>query len=158
MFDPIHLGHTEFIKRAITGQGLDKVYVLIERKPKYKTCIAGYADRKQMVGLALEQIKEAEIFEPESEFFPVTSALPDIRKANPGAKLFLLAGDDVAARIGEWKEPDVLEGVSLVVAKRGLEGQYSNVSSLKVREKMKKDEHPELDPKVLAYCESKRIY
>lgn len=158
VFDPIHLGHTEFIKRAINSQRLDKVYVLIERKPKYKTCIASQADRKKMVELALEDIKEAEIFEPESDFFPVTSALPDIRKMYPGSKLYLLAGDDVASRIGEWKERDVLEGVGLVVAKRGSEGKYMDVSSLKVREKIKKGEKPELDPKVLDYCESNRIY
>ncbi len=82
VFDPIHLGHTHFINQAIEDKSLDKVYVLIEREPRYKNCIAPYEDRKNMVALAIQDIPKAAIYEAASPFFPITSSLPDIGEAN----------------------------------------------------------------------------
>lgn len=159
VFDPIHLGHTHFISRSIQDRRLDKVYVLIEREPKYKTCIASYDDRKNMVILALEDIPQAEIYESRDSFFPITSSLPAIRKAQPGAELYLLLGDDVAERIHEWEDQDGLRGVELIVASRGEGGFEAELSSLKIRNELAESKDTAgLDPGVLAYCRKNGLY
>lgn len=158
VFDPIHLGHTSFLRRAIEENRLDMVYVLVERAPKYKKCIAAYEHRKAMAKLAIEDIGNAEIYEPASDFFPITSSLPDIKRTNPGAEIFLLLGDDVAAHIDKWEAGDELKGVKLIVAERNARMPYSDVSSLKIRQKKQAGLEVELDPRVLAYCEENSLY
>ena len=159
VFDPIHLGHTHFIHQAIRSNGLGKVYVLIEREPKYKTCIAPYEDRKHMVDLALKDIPEAEIYESESAFYPITSSLPDIRAAESGARIYLLLGDDVAERLDEWQDKEALKGVETIVASRGEESPQAGVSSLKIRRELAETgESAGLDPAVLEYCRAKKLY
>lgn len=158
VFDPIHLGHTKFIDKAIRENGLDKVYVLIEREPKYKKCIASYKHRKEMVLIANKNIDRTEVYEPKSPSFPITSSLPAIRRANPGAQFFLLLGDDVAAHVDEWEAADQLKGVGMIVARRNTDEPYSGASSLKVREKIKSGQEPELDSGVLEYCRQNKLY
>lgn len=158
MFDPIHLGHTQFIRKSIKENKLDKVYVLIEREPKFKKCIAAYKHRKEMVSLATSGMESVEIYEAKSPYFPITSALPEIRKSNPEAMFFLLAGDDVARHIDKWEDADKLKDVSIIVARRGTGEDYSDVSSLKAREKIKANRTPELDARVLEYCRANKLY
>lgn len=158
VFDPIHLGHTSFLRRGIRENRLDKVYVLVEQVPKYKRCIASYEDRKAMAALALGDIPNTEVYESPGKFFPITASLPEIKKANPEAELYLLLGDDVAAHIDKWESGDELKGVKLIVAKRNADIPYSEVSSLKIRQKIKTGQEVELDPKVLAYCEENKLY
>lgn len=159
VFDPIHLGHTEFIKQAIKTKKLDRVYLLVEENPKYKNCIAPYADRQEMARLATTDIGEAEVYEPSAKTFPITSTLPQIRDANPDGEIFLLLGDDVAAHINEWQDTQALQGVELIVADRGLEDEYSKVSSLKIRNQLKDGTgNPALAPAVLEYCERNGLY
>lgn len=159
VFDPIHLGHTYFIDHSIKKHSLDKVYILVEREPKYKTCLASYEHRKAMAGLAIEDIPRAEIYEPSSKFFPVSASLPEISKANPNSKLFLLLGDDVAKHINEWPDSEkLLKDVELVIAVRGSDEPYSKVSSLKVRKKIETGGEPEVSPEVLDYCGANQLY
>lgn len=159
VFDPMHLGHTYFIERAVQDNNLDKVYVLIERQPKYKTCIASYGQREEMAKLALKSIPKARVHKPKSNFFPITSTLPEIKKINPNAQIFLLLGEDVASHIGSWDDPTgALNRVGLIVAKREKTESFSNASSLKVREKIKNREKPELAPAVLNYIKKTGLY
>ena len=158
VFDPIHLGHTEFIKKAVKEHSLDKVYVLIEQNPKFKTCLASYEHRKKMAELATENIPEAEIYETAAESFPITSSLPGIKGANPDAEIFLLLGDDVAEHINEWQAKEILEGVELIVAKRNQGEPLSRISSLKIRQNIQDNEVAGLEPKVLGYIRAKKPY
>jgi nicotinate-nucleotide adenylyltransferase len=159
VFDPIHLGHTYFINQAIEDKGLDKVYVLIEREPRYKKCIAPYEDRKNMVELAIKYIQQAGIYEAASPSFPITSSLPDISKAEPDAKLYLLLGDDVAEHINEWQAAEILKDVELVVVLRGRGGPKTELSSLKIRKQLAETgESAGLDARVLKYCLEKSLY
>jgi nicotinate-nucleotide adenylyltransferase len=158
VFDPIHLGHTSFIRRAIEDNRLDKVFVLVERAPKFKQCIASYEQRTTMAELALKNIPQAEIYESASEFFPITSSLPAIKKANPDAGIYLLVGNDVAAHMDKWEATDELADIRLIIAERGAAVPYSDVSSLKIRQKRQAGQDVELDPKVLAYCEDNKLY
>ncbi len=153
------MGHTDFIARAIKENDLDKVYVLVEREPKYKTCIAGYVDRLEMVKLAIAEISQAEIYESKAGSFPLTASLPEIKKSNPDAKLFILAGADVAKHINEWENArELLEGIELIVADRTESETYGRVSSLKIRRKITAGEKPELAQGVLDYAQTRKLY
>lgn len=159
VFDPIHIGHTEFIKQAVQDKKLDKVYLLVEKKPKYKNCIASYRHRRKMAELATADIPQVQIFEQAADTFPITSTMPRIRDENPSAKLFLLLGDDVAAHINEWQDRDALKDVEMIVANRNREERYSKISSLKIRNQLKKSgQMPALHPDVLKYCQDKKLY
>ncbi|HEX5456254.1 MAG TPA: adenylyltransferase/cytidyltransferase family protein [Candidatus Saccharimonadales bacterium] len=159
VFDPIHLGHTHFVKQAIKDKRLDRVYILIEQEPQYKTGTASYEDRKNMVMLAVKTIPQAEVYESSSPYFPITSSLPDIKKAEPDAKLYLLIGDDVAAHLNEWQDKEALNDVELIVAARGREEPQTELSSLKIRKELADTgESAGLDPAVLEYCRAKDLY
>lgn len=161
VFDPIHRGHVEFLKRSIHESELDKVYVVIERKPKYKTCLASYHHRKHMVELAISEIPEAEIYESPEDFFPITSSLPELERSFPGSRFFLLIGDDVAKHIEDWPlAKELLKKTKLLIAERGDEDNpYSKLSSLKIREELKdKKTSDGLPSKVLGYCRENMLY
>lgn len=159
VFDPIHLGHTYFIEQSVKKYGLDKIYVFVEREPKYKTCLASYEHRKKMVKLAIHDIPQAELNESKSKFYPITSSLPEIKKSNPDSRLFLLVGDDVAAHIKDWQAAEqILKGTGLIIADRKHGGRYAEVSSLKVRNKLAKGTEPEISPPVLGYCRKNGLY
>lgn len=159
VFDPIHPGHTFFLEKAANDKKLDKVYVLIERHPKYKSHVASYEDRREMVRLSLQKIPAAEIYEGKDEYFPITSNLPDIKKTNPGSQFFLLLGEDVAAHIGSWDDSKgALDDVELIIAKRKKGEPFAEASSLKIRNSLKNDELVELDPGVAEYIKHNQLY
>lgn len=160
VFDPIHVGHTEFIKRAMKEHGLDKVYILVEKDPKYKTCLASYEHRKKMVELAAMDIDGVEIYESPRDFFPVSSSVPIIKKYNPDSELFLLAGDDVWRHIPSWEDAEeLLQTVKPIIAKRNQDSFYSQASSLKIRQSLGKGEDSLfIDNKVLDYCKVNKLY
>ena len=159
VFDPIHLGHIEFIKKVIKENKLDKVYILVEQEPRFKICLASYEHRKKMTELAIKGIPKAEIYEPAAKSFPITSSLPEIRKANPDTGIFLLLGDDVAEHINKWPDAQrLLKGVELVVAERNRDDSLSQVSSLKVRKQIKDGDDTGLDLKVLGYIRANNLY
>lgn len=159
VFDPIHLGHVDFIKRAIKDNGLDKVYLLIEREPKYKKCIAAYDDRKKMLQLALKNIANAEIYETPAEFFPLSTGLPRLKKTHPQARIFILLGVDVAAHINEWEgAQQLLQDTQLIIANRSNDEAYGNVSSLKARRMIAAGKDPQLPAEVREYIKTRGIY
>lgn len=159
-FDPIHLGHIHFINQAIKKSELDKVYLLIEREPKYKESVADYEHRRRMVELATAQNPKIELYDSKSPFFPISSSLPEISQANPGVNIFLLLGQDVADHIHGWEGADkLLKNVNLIIAPRGEEGAYSQMSSFKIKQELKKSKTPAgLDRLVLDYCRQNGIY
>lgn len=159
VFDPIHLGHTRFMQASIKDKGLDKVFVMVEKRPKNKKCLASYEHRRKMVELAIALVPPAEVYDTKSEHYPITASWTEIKKANPGAKLFLLVGDDVAEHISEWEgAKQLLAEVELIVARRNNSDPYSQVSSLKARNQLKAGDKPALEPKVLQYIQANGLY
>src|ERR1019366_9904154 len=51
-FDPIHEGHLNFASQAIRTSKLDKLYFLIEPRPKYKQGVKAFSHRVNMATLA----------------------------------------------------------------------------------------------------------
>lgn len=159
VFDPIHLGHTYFIQKTIEEKNLDKLYLLVEKKPRFKDCLASFEQREQMAKLATAEIPSVEIYDCQGESFPISSCLPEIKQANPDAQIYLLMGDDVAAHINEWDNAqELLNGVELVIAARSGEDTYAKTSSLKVRDQIKANVKPMLPAAVIDYIKKNRLY
>lgn len=133
-FDPIHLGHTGFIEQSIEKNGLNKVLLLIEKNPRFKTCLADYEQRRKMAQLAIADNSRIEIYETDYDDFPLSHCLPKIRAEHEAAELFLLLGNDVAEHIKTWPGfEQLLSGIELIIGERA----PASPSSVKVRENLR---------------------
>ncbi len=159
-FDPVHLGHTAFVSSAIDEHGLDKVLVLVEKKPRYKSCLADYKHRKKMVQLTFANNSQIVMYEVNTIDFPITNGLPEIRNEHPDAQLYLLLGKDVAEHIDSWENvSEVLKDVQLIVGKRDDHAPYGMASSFKIRTILKNQKiSADLDPQVQQYINKHNLY
>lgn len=158
-FDPIHLGHVDFMKKSIRDHSLDKLILLIEKNPKHKQVFASYPDRLNMTILATKNLPKIEIYRSAVDNFPISAELPKIKKKHPKAEVLLLIGEDVERHIYDW--PDVknlLSSVSVIVAKRNLDKKYSKVTSGNIRKQINNSETEGLDNLVKDYINQKKLY
>lgn len=154
-FDPIHLGHINFIDQIIHQESLGRVYLLIEKNPRHKAVYASYDARLNMVEIAIIKHPKIKVYDCKVEDYPISHCLPEIKKLDSTAKLYLLIGQDVAEHILNWKgAADILDGVELVVAKRN-----DGITSGKIRKAIAKGQKPiGLDPGVFEYIHKKKLY
>lgn len=118
-FDPVHDGHVSIAQHAITNCGLDKVYFLVEPRPRWKQGVKAYRHRVAMVRLAIAQDPRLGIIELEQERFSVTETLPTLKNMFRGAELSMLLGEDVITHLIHWPHIEQLaEGVSFVIGLR----------------------------------------
>lgn len=154
-FDPVHLGHIDFIERIISEKLLDKVYLLVEKKPKHKPVFVDFKDRIKMLSLAINHNSKIKIHNCQVENYPISHCLPKIKNANRTAQFYLLLGRDVAEHIPLWENSDnLLNGVELLIAHRD-----DGITSGKIRNALSLGQDPNgLDPKVLEYINSNNLY
>ena len=132
-FDPVHCGHLQIARFALSSARLDKVFIMPSRAPQYRQCIAGPEDRWQMIVAAcrgddvlipcrLELDREGPTY--------TADTLPMIRENNPGAKLFWILGGDAFLRIRRWHRADeILEQCKLLVCLRPDEADTDTVAA-----------------------------
>ncbi len=94
-FDPIHVGHIEFVLQAIKQANLEKVYVLIEEAPREKTNVTDIKHRKAMLQLAIQPYEGIELLTLPAKTFTVPKTLPIIQKKAGSARLAYLCGSDI---------------------------------------------------------------
>lgn len=124
VFDPIHRGHISFAQKAIKELGLDKVYFLVEPKPRHKKNSSDIRHRLNMAWLALREHKDLELLQLDHPTFSVAETLPWLENKFEDAKLHLLIGTDLFETIHTWRGFDQLKDrVNFVVGQR--EGQDS---------------------------------
>jgi nicotinate-nucleotide adenylyltransferase len=154
-FDPVHLGHIGFIEQTIRDKKLDKVYLLLEKKPKHKAVYASYEDRFNMVASAIRSHPNIEVYDCKAENYPISRCLPKIKKVDSSAKLYLLTGQDVAEHIMSWEGAEnLLDGVELVVASRD-----DGITSGKIRKAIANGQKPiGLETEVLEYIQKRKLY
>ncbi len=157
-FDPIHDGHIDFINQSMRDYHLDRVFILIEKKSKYKQIYADFKHRRKMVELSISGEPRIEIYESSSASFPLSSTLPKIKKQYQ-AEFYLLVGHDVAEHIQSWPDAkSILEGVKFVVADRR-HGKHRRISSGKIREEIiRGTEEIAIPKKALNYCLRNNLY
>lgn len=107
-FDPIHAGHLKFAEQAIKECVLDRVYFLVEPRPRRKQGVRAFEHRQAMLQLAIkDESKFGSIILKQSRFSP-EKTLPLLESRFAGAQLFLLIGDDVLGHLIDWPSVDKL--------------------------------------------------
>lgn len=184
-FDPIHQGHIAFARQALEECSLDKVFFLVEPRPRRKQGVRALEHRTKIVQLALKREPHMGSIMLEQTRFTVTETLPILKARFIGAELHLLFGDDVLKHLVDWPHvEDLLSGVSFIIGvrsnsitkinatihalekARGIKMNYSvfkstapDLSSSQIRLSLKRGQEPlGLTSTVLKYIQSKGLY
>ena len=122
-FDPIHRGHAQLARDAVSALALDEVRCVPAGNPPHRSApIAGAADRLAMAQLAFADqpgvvIDDAEIRQPGPSWTILT--LERLRTALPDAALVLIVGADAFLGLPTWHRwQDLIARAHLAVANR----------------------------------------
>lgn len=117
-FDPIHNGHLAFAQAALE-QGLEKVWFIVEPRPRRKQGVHALEHRQTMVKLAIKNKKKlGQIILEQARFTP-HETIPVLQARFKGYKLVLLFGGDVLNHIAHWPHIQKLaSSVELLIASR----------------------------------------
>src|SRR5688572_27140829 len=96
-FDPIHLGHVAFAKEALKQCGLEKVYFLVEPRPRRKQGVKALEHRQAMVELAIAKEPALGSIILDHARFSVRQTLPVLQARFEGSEIVFLMGDDMLA-------------------------------------------------------------
>ena len=118
-FDPVHGGHISFALQAIEEAGLDKVYFLPERRPRYKHGVEHFGHRVAMLKRAAKPHPKLDVMELEDISFTIERTLPKLQKRLAGQQLVFLFGSDAVTELPDWpKAENLLNASELVVGVR----------------------------------------
>lgn len=120
-FDPVHEGHLAFARAAVEKCGLDKVFFLVEPRPRRKQGVKALEHRSEMVRLAVEHEPKFGSILLEQQRFTATDTLPVLQRRFAGAELHMLMGDDMLAHFAEWPHvEELISGIRFVIGVRNL--------------------------------------
>lgn len=184
-FDPVHEGHLAFAHQAISECGLDKIFFLVEPRPRRKQGVRALEHREAMVRLAIAGQDQFGMIVLEQANFSVEETLPKLQALFEGAKLYMLMGEDVFAHLNGWPHvEDLLKASNFIVGiregdeakmdrylhtvekTRGIKFDASflvteqqEVSSSKIRLALKRRQNPTgLLPETAVYIKENRLY
>jgi nicotinate-nucleotide adenylyltransferase len=124
-FDPPHVGHLLLASDARESLRLDNLTFVPAATQPFKVHarpVASPQDRLEMLRLAVADdpnynVDDTEIGRKGLSF--TVDTLEHLSKKNPGAKLFLLLGEDTLAGLDQWRNPErIRELASLAVMRR----------------------------------------
>jgi nicotinate-nucleotide adenylyltransferase len=126
-FDPVHVGHIEFVLQAIDQANLKKVYILVEEIPREKSNITPLAHRIAMVQAAIKNHKNIELLAVPAKTFNVPETLPYIQNKAGATRLAYLCGSDIAKTfIYRWPGLELLTATAdILIGLRADEGRLS---------------------------------
>ena len=132
-FDPVHEGHLAFAKQALEQGNLEKVFFLVEPRPRRKQGVKALEHRLQMVRLAIKNQSKFGLIVLEQVRFNVTETLPTLKELFKGAELRLLFGDDAVKHLAQWPHiEDLVNDVHFIIGVRGhtIKDARSNLQAL----------------------------
>lgn len=174
-----------FAVQAMEQCRLDKIFFLVEPKPRRKQGVHALEHREAMVKIAIEDNNRLGMIQLSQASFTVEETLPKLRALFEGADLYLMMGEDVFAHLNAWPHVDeLLESSSFIVGVRkgdeakmkqilkGLEKtrgitfradfiitKQHDISSTNIRLALKKNHEPKgLLPETLNYIEENGLY
>ncbi len=124
-FNPPHIGHLVCAQEACIELGLDHVLFVPARTPPHKpvTDEPGPQHRFELCRLAVsadERFAVSDIEFAREGLSYTVDTLSVLHSNAPDNELFLIVGGDIAAGLGDWREPERVLGLAtLAVAKRG---------------------------------------
>ena len=187
-FDPIHNGHIEIAKIALSQFELDKVIFMPTGNSYMKSDVTPSIHRYNMLKLAIEGIDKFEISDLEIKRAGYTYTKDTVAyfKENcPDDELYFLIGTDTLFMLEKWYEPEYLfENLIFIVAHRGdensvakaeeykdkynadirfLDNDIIEISSTEIREEFIKNSYEEFDNKyfdnkVFEYIKENHLY
>lgn len=184
-FDPVHLGHVRFALEAARSCHLDKVYFLVEPRPRHKQGVKAFEHRVAMVRIALGSYDNLGTLLVDQRRFSVLETWPVLEGRFHSDDLYMLMGDDVFARLSHWPMVETLitsvrfivgvrhgqhaqlrHHLSTIRAVRGLSLHYDTFtptgaaySSTAIRRALRQGSQPVgLDPAVAEYIADTKLY
>ncbi len=184
-FDPIHDGHISLAEAAVTQAGLDKLFFVVEPRPRRKQGVKAFEHRNEMVELAINHKAKLGNIILEQQRFTIENTLPALQARFKGARLCMLMGDDALTHLGSWPRFKQLAGsVEFIIGlRRGgkqqaltiirqiqtttdvklryrlIESPQAAAASTAVRRSLKRGQLPKhLDPAVFAYIKKHHLY
>lgn len=175
-FDPIHEGHLAFARQALETCGLDKIFFLVEPRPRRKQGVRALEHREAMVRLATAKDSRFGMIVLGQASFSVEQTLPKLQVMFKGAKLHMLMGEDVLMHLNSWPNARELQNaVSFIIGTRAgdkventrgikfdtsfLVTEHQDISSSKIRLALKRGEAPKgLPAELLPYIKENGLY
>lgn len=118
-FDPIHEGHLAFAREAMGTCNLDKVFFLVEPRPRRKQGVRALEHRVHMTQLAIKNERNFGSIVLDQAQFSVVETLPVLQARFMSEELFLLMGEDVVAHLAQWPHINrLLKSVTFIVGIR----------------------------------------
>lgn len=122
-FDPPHLSHTALAQAAIAQYQLDRLHIIPTGQAWHKSrALSSASHRIAMARLAFADLPQAFIDERETQRSGATYTIDTLRELQteyPGARLFLLMGQDQWLSFPSWKAAaDIASIATLLVAFR----------------------------------------
>ena len=187
-FDPIHNGHIEIAKIALSQFELDKVIFMPTGNSYMKSDVTPSIHRYNMLKLAIEGIDKFEISDLEIKRAGYTYTKDTVayfKEKNPDDELYFLIGTDTLFMLEKWYEPEYLfNNLIFIVAKRSdadsvakaneLKEKYNadirfmhndviDISSTEIRDEFENNSYEEFkniyfDKKVFEYIKENHLY
>lgn len=123
-FNPIHNAHIELATAALKQFHLDKVLLMPNNKPAYKSLydIVSNEDRAEMVKLAVQGIDGLEFSDMELNRPGLTYTCDTLKLLNmryPQTEWYFIMGGDSIMYFDKWKEPEkIVRYATLIVSVR----------------------------------------
>lgn len=125
-FDPVHVGHLVAALEARQALALDTVLMVVANDPWQKRdvrTVTGAEERFAVVAQAVAHVDGLEASRLEIDrggpSYTVETVI-EVAAENPGAEMFLVVGEDVAAELDTWERAgELAQLVTLVVVDRG---------------------------------------
>jgi nicotinate-nucleotide adenylyltransferase len=177
-FDPVHMGHIEMGRAALTQCELDEVWFLVNPSPAHKINVTSLKHREAMVRLAIEGEPHFRMGEP-GDWGPVSHTIAgfkELASRQAAVDFIYIVGEDVLGQVSDWDQADlVAREVRFAVARRAgyppkavarqLSLQwfqmqaYVGASSGHVRDAMARGAvAPDMDQRVVDYIRAHRLY
>lgn len=107
-FDPVHFGHIEACRSAMTKCDLDKVYILLEKSPHRKQKVAPFEQRLKMMELATKDNPSIIPIDLNSDNITTTNTLDFLKQNKPDSEFWYIFGSDILEHIKSWKDIEKL--------------------------------------------------
>lgn len=115
-FDPVHKGHLTFARAALEKCSLDKVFFLVEPRPRRKQGVKAAQHREQMVRLAIRNKPRFGSIVLDQQRFTTHETLPVLAERFKGADLYMLMGDDWLDHFADWPYvEELVHGVRFII-------------------------------------------
>jgi nicotinate-nucleotide adenylyltransferase len=184
-FDPIHLGHVELAKAAMSQCGLDEVWFMVNPDPGHKQGTAPVKHRAAMVRLALAE--GMKLYDgPSAAAAHEPAVFRAVMNEQPSNTYVFIVGADTLVRLDTWQDvQSVVTLTTYAVARRsGTDAQaiddlrhrlgrlggelqvqwfdfddHGAASSRLIRQAIEQGRPPQsLDPRVFEYIQAHRLY